>query len=104
MLPGASQSRTLISYFSESRYSSDVGATGAFSTSSYPEYIPYSDESVAASTRRCWNAGRPPRTSVSWRMSGVLVQRLPRKYSATGGVVISSRYSASSCFSVRHVK
>src|ERR1051325_5646296 len=37
-------------------------------------------------------------------MSGVFGQRLPRRYSATGGVVISSRYSVISSFSFRHVK
>ena len=35
MLPGASQSRTRISYFSAPRYSS-VPGTAAFSQSSYP--------------------------------------------------------------------
>ncbi|MCP9944518.1 hypothetical protein LUX12_06555 [Streptomyces somaliensis] len=56
----AAQSRGRNWYFSESRYSSLPSRSGVFSHSSYPAYIPHVGDSVAASTARTSNAGRPP--------------------------------------------
>jgi hypothetical protein len=66
--------------------------------------MPYSGDSVAASTRRTRNAGRPPVCRYSCRMSGVLAKKLPRKYSAMSVCVSSVRYSRSSHDVLRQVK
>src|SRR6266581_1464949 len=50
------------------------------------------------------NAGRPPYCKYSVRMSGVFGHALGRKKSLTGGLVISWKYSVSSCFVLRHAK
>src|ERR1041385_475908 len=50
------------------------------------------------------NAGCPPYCRYSVRMSGVFGQALGRKKSLTGGLVISSKYSANSYFVLRHAK
>src|SRR5688500_2978759 len=54
--------------------------------------------------KRIVNAERPPNCRKSTRMSGVLGQTFGRKKSLTGGFVISSKYSASSYFVLRHAK
>src|SRR5687767_15496175 len=50
------------------------------------------------------NAGRPPCCSVSWRMSGVLGQKLGLKYSRLEWVDTSVKYSVSSGLVLRQVK
>ena len=62
------------------------------------------EDSVAASSRRTRNAGRPPFTRYSLRMSGVFAKRLPRKYSTHRACVSSSKYSRSSHALFFHVK
>src|SRR5262249_36007889 len=49
-------------------------------------------------------AGRPPFTKYSFRISGVFAKKFPRKYSAVGGCVSSSRYWRSSHGLFFHVK
>ena len=59
---------------------------------------------MAASTSRAAKVGRPPVCIGSVRMSGVLGQKLGRKYSRTPVCVSSRRYSSSSCLPLRQVK
>src|SRR5687767_6276026 len=50
------------------------------------------------------NAGRPPRCSVSCRMSGVFGQKFGLRYSREEEEKSSSKYSVISCFVLRQVK
>src|SRR5678809_193784 len=98
-------SQRLISYFSELRYSSLPGSRGAASISSNAgPYMPQFAASVAASTARTMNAGRPPCCRYSCRMSGVWGQMFGRKYSREGSCDSSVKYSCSSHFVLRQVK
>src|SRR5918992_5761144 len=68
--------------------------------------MPYVGDSVAASTRRVWNAGGPPCTRYSLRMSGVLAKKFGRQYSCIPEWASSSMYSVSSWrpfFQVKYV-
>ena len=95
MLPFASQSRARISYFSESRYSSRP-PTARSRTAPSRSRCRTTRHSVAASTARITNAGRP------WSrwcglMSGVFVNGLrPEVLAHLGDCVSSVRYSRSS--------
>src|SRR5829696_824026 len=66
--------------------------------------MPYEAPSVAASTKRTWNAGRPPCCRYSCRMSGVLANRFGRMYSRTPVCVSSVKYSVNSSRVLRQVK
>ena len=66
--------------------------------------MPYDGESVAASTSRASNAGRPPCTSEAWRMSGVLAKKFGRKNCGSSERVSSVMYVVSSALVVRQVK
>ncbi len=57
-----------------------------------------------AKARRILKAGRPPSWRMTGKMSGVLVKKLPRKYSAISDWVSSVRYSVISRLKLRHVK
>src|SRR6185437_2862851 len=103
MCPGAFQSRALISYFSESRYSSRLG-NGADSQSSYPEYIPHRPDRVVASAARMRKPARSEVCRIYGLMSGVLTKKLGRKKSQTGRVVSSVMYSVSSRLVLRQMK
>src|SRR3954468_10066256 len=67
-------------------------------------YVPYVAASVPARISRIVNAGRPPYCRYSVRMSGVFGHAFGRKKSLMGGFVISSKYSVSSYFVLRHAK
>src|ERR1700689_1205083 len=78
-LSACSQSRGRYWYFSESRYSSLPGISGAFSHNSKPEYTPHVGDSVAASTARTRKARGPPCCRYSGGMAGGLTKKLGRR-------------------------
>src|SRR5678809_192782 len=98
-------SQRLISYFSELRYSSLPGSRGAASISSNAgPYMPQFAASVAASTARTMNAGRPPCCRYSCRMSDELGQLQGQKYTREGPRDSSGKDSCSSHIVLRQVK